>query len=61
MSADLERAKEIANAIPDDIDLYRIIRAAGQKDWEKAKAVRAVLEPIEAAVRRILEEQKDGN
>ncbi|TCM21490.1 hypothetical protein EDF56_101154 [Novosphingobium sp. PhB165] len=38
-----EALKEVLRALPDEIDLFRIIRAAGRKDADKARAVLAAL------------------
>jgi hypothetical protein len=48
-------AGELVNALPDEIDLFRAIRAAGRKNIDKARAVRALLDPIEAAIRSLTE------
>jgi Lar family restriction alleviation protein len=52
--ADLARKVEIAREalqlVPDDITLFRIIRAAGRKDADKAKAVYAAIKHTEHAL-----------
>lgn len=44
---------EIASCIPDDIDLWRMLRATGRKDADKAKAIDRALEPVRRGIAMI--------
>jgi hypothetical protein len=43
-------AEELLAGMPDYIEIFRILRRAGRSDSAKAKAIRAVLEPIARAL-----------
>jgi len=46
------RLRGVADAIPDDIGVWRLLRAAGRSDRAKAVALMAMFEAIETEVRR---------
>jgi len=48
-----ETLKAIEREMPDDLDLFRTIRAAGRKDSDKAKAVLAMMPNFAAAIKAI--------
>ena len=43
----------IEQEMPDDLDLFRTIRAAGRKDSDKAKAVLAMMPNFAAAIKAV--------
>lgn len=49
---------EIESCIPDDIELWRMLRAAGRKDADKAKAIDRALEPVRRGVAMIRHNQE---
>jgi predicted thioredoxin/glutaredoxin len=49
-----EKVRELLAALPDEIDLFRIIRDAGRKDIDKARAVEAIMQDIATSIRAIL-------
>lgn len=56
LTAALEREEALREAIPDDIELFRILQAAGRSDREKAAALNKHFAPIRNAL-----ENTNGN